>query len=301
MKQTIYDSKRIYDIISGKTLGKAYKDKIWYRGIDNVRSSGILYNYSQEEILEYAKCHDDPIYFIENYCFINTPDGLKRIELRDYQKKVLYQWMQNRFNLTAVSRQVGMTTLISLAILHTLLFKSNSNVLIFGNVTECSMEKMEKVKQIYRNLPFFLQRGVYMWNLMTLRLENGSSLRVGTSAVSALGMNFDEIYIDDYAHIHKIEELYRSLYPTLSARTSGKLNIVSNVKGNNHFRELLENAERPEGDPDKNNFVASRIYWWQVPGRDNAWKAREIEYLGSEDLFEEEYNLKFFGAYSRKC
>jgi multidrug efflux pump subunit AcrB len=35
----------------------------------------------------------------------------------------------------------------------------------------------------------------------------------------------------------------------------------------NLFYRLLTDAERPEGDPLKNNYKAMRVYWHQVPGR----------------------------------
>jgi hypothetical protein len=35
----------------------------------------------------------------------------------------------------------------------------------------------------------------------------------------------------------------------------------------NLFHKLLTDAERPDGDPQKNNYKAMRVYWYQVPGR----------------------------------
>jgi hypothetical protein len=35
----------------------------------------------------------------------------------------------------------------------------------------------------------------------------------------------------------------------------------------NLFHKLLTDAERPEGDPLKNNYKPMRVYWYQVPGR----------------------------------
>jgi hypothetical protein len=35
----------------------------------------------------------------------------------------------------------------------------------------------------------------------------------------------------------------------------------------NLFHKLLVNAERPDGDPLKNNYKAMRVYWYQVDGR----------------------------------
>jgi hypothetical protein len=35
----------------------------------------------------------------------------------------------------------------------------------------------------------------------------------------------------------------------------------------NLFHKLLVEAEKPDGDPQKNNYKAMRVYWYQVPGR----------------------------------
>ena len=35
----------------------------------------------------------------------------------------------------------------------------------------------------------------------------------------------------------------------------------------NLFHRLLTDAERPDGDPQKNNYKPMRVYWYQVPGR----------------------------------
>ena len=69
--------------------------------------------------------------------------------------------------------------------------------------------------------------------------------------------------------------------------------ICSTPKGKNLFTDLLQNAERKDGDPLKNKFVATRVNWWEVSGRDNDWKEKEIKNLGSKEMFDREYDLKF--------
>jgi hypothetical protein len=59
----------------------------------------------------------------------------------------------------------------------------------------------------------------------------------------------------------------------------------------NLFHKLLVNAERPDGDPLKNNYKAMRVYWYQVDGRFvtylrlNSHKLFENG-LTTEDIFE---------------
>ena len=46
----------------------------------------------------------------------------------------------------------------------------------------------------------------------------------------------------------------------------------------------------------KNAYNSIRIDWWQVPGRDDEWKRREIANLGSEELFNQEYGNQFLAS-----
>ena len=53
-----------------------------YLGNSLLKASGVPLNFTKEEIEEYLKCADDPIYFIESYCKIVTLDhGLQPFKL----------------------------------------------------------------------------------------------------------------------------------------------------------------------------------------------------------------------------
>jgi hypothetical protein len=45
-----------------------------------------------------------------------------------------------------------------------------------------------------------------------------------------------------------------------------------------------------------NAFNSIRVDWWEVPGRDEEWKKREIANLGSEELFNQEYGNQFLAS-----
>ena len=51
-----------------------------YLGNPNLKSANVQIEFTQEQIIEYAKCLDDPAYFIEAY--------IKIISIDDYQGSV---------------------------------------------------------------------------------------------------------------------------------------------------------------------------------------------------------------------
>ena len=61
-----------------------------YLGNALLKASNVKINFSREEIEEYLKCINDPVYFIETYCKIVTLDhGLQSFKLYECQKKKL--------------------------------------------------------------------------------------------------------------------------------------------------------------------------------------------------------------------
>ena len=54
---------------------------------------------------------------------------------------------------------------------------------------------------------------------------------------------------------------------------------------------------KTQEDKDKANEYANfRVDWWEVPGRDEEWKRKEISQLGSEELFNQEYGNQFLAS-----
>jgi len=272
-RQMIFTTKLVdeaSDKINDGIVIKRYQNP-WLKSEVGIRRSGVSFKMTDYEQQEYIRCALDIDYFTETYCKVKTEDGsIDNISLRDYQKDVLHNFINNRFNILMASRQVGKTIMSSVFMLHTILFSNDKNIMIVANKGDTSVEIVDKIKSIYTLLPFFLKPGIKTWNQKSLTFENGC--RIKTSArtkTPAIGFTIDVLYLDEFAHIPSniIEPYYTAAFPVTSAVQNSKIIITSTPNGMNLFHRLLTNAERPDGDPLKNNYKAMRVYWYQVPGR----------------------------------
>ena len=272
-KQMIFTSKLVdesTDKINDGIVVKKYQNP-WLKSEVGLRRSGVTFKMTPDEQKEYIKCALNVHYFTEKYCKVKTEDGsINNIKLRDYQVEILDNFMNSRFNILMASRQVGKTISSSIFMLHTILFNNDKNIMIVANKGDTAIEIVDKIKSIYSLLPFFLKPGIKTWNQKSLTFENGC--RIKTSArtkTPAIGFTIDVLYLDEFAHIPSniIEPYYTAAFPTVSAVQNSKIIITSTPNGMNLFHRLLTDAERPDGDPQKNNYKPMRVYWYQVPGR----------------------------------
>jgi hypothetical protein len=271
LKQIIWTSEMISEatekINNGFVLSRL--DNPFYEKTVGLRNQGIKFKMSEWEQDEYIKCALDVHYFAEKYCYVKGDDGQPIIiELRDYQKKILDNFTNNRFNILMASRQVGKTVCSSITILHYSLFNNNKNVLVTANKLDTSIEILDKIREIYQRLPFFLQQGIVNWNQKFMTFENKSRIKgFATTKTSSIGQAADFLYLDEFAHIPEniAEKFYKSVFPTVSNIDNSKIIITSTPNGLNLFHKLLTEAEKPEGE--KSSYVADRVYWWQVPKR----------------------------------
>jgi hypothetical protein len=89
---------------------------------------------------------------------------------------------------------------------------------------------------------------------------------------------------------HLIEEFWSSVIPTVSSGKKSKILVVSTPKGvGNKFYDIYTGAESGK----LKTWVPQRIDWWDFPGRDEAWKQSQIELLGSEEKFHQEFDNTF--------
>ena len=283
------------DKINDGVVVKRYQNP-WLKSEVGLRRAGVTFKMTTTEQQEYIRCALDVHYFTEKYCKVKTEDGsVGNIKLRDYQKDVMDNFVNNRFNILMASRQVGKTISSSIFMLHTILFNNDKNVMIVANKGDTAVEIVDKMKSIYTLLPFFLKPGIKTWNQKSLTFENGC--RIKTSArtkTPAIGFTIDVLYLDEFAHIPSniIDTYYTAVFPTVSAIKNSKIIITSTPNGMNLFHKLLTDGERPDGDPRRNNFKAHRVYWYQVPGRFVTY-VRLNDHKLYEQGIDKEYILKF--------
>ena len=153
---------------------------------------------------------------------------------------------------------------------------------------------MDKIKVIMKGLPFFLKPGLIVYNVMTMKFDNGCRIMAKTTTkTSSIGYTIHMLYMDEFAHINPnfINQFFKSVYPTISSSQIARVIITSTPNGMNKFWELYKGAIEGE-----NEFNPIRVEWWQIPNRDEEWKRKEIAALGSEEDFNQEYGCQFLSS-----
>jgi intein/homing endonuclease len=79
-----------------------------YLGNPNLPSSEARFEYTPEMVMEIEKCKNDMLYFAENYFYIIDPDiGKVKIQLYDFQKRIINGFKSHRFNALVSPRQAS--------------------------------------------------------------------------------------------------------------------------------------------------------------------------------------------------
>ena len=268
-----------------------------YKGNPNIKNAYVNdLEYTPEELQEYKKCMKDPIYFAETYVRIMSVDfGVIPFTLYDFQRKMILDFKENRFNISKLPRQCGKSTTSVAFILWFILFNPGKTVGMLANKGELAQEILGRLQLAYETLPFWLQQGCTVFNKRSMTLENGSKLiATASSGSAARGMSFSLIFLDEFAFVpaNDAEDFFRSVYPTISSGADTKMIVVSTPKGMNHFYKMWMEAKTS-----RSNFNPIEINWYDVPGRDEEWKASQIANT-SEDQFRQEFECEFIGSAS---
>ena len=265
-----------------------------YKGNPNLKAENVEIEFTSEQIQEYLRCKNDPVYFAMNYVkIVSLDEGLVPFEMYDFQKTLISNFHNNRFNIAKLPRQTGKSTTVVSYLLHYALFNDNIRIAILANKAETARELLGRLQLSYENLPKWLQQGVGSWNKGSLELENGSKIVAASTSSSAVrGNSFNIIFLDEFAFIpnHIAEQFFSSVYPTISSGKSTKVIIISTPNGMNMFYKLWHDAERG-----KNGYIPLEVHWSAVPGRDAEWKRQTIANT-SERQFTQEFECEFLGS-----
>jgi hypothetical protein len=265
-----------------------------YRDNPLLKKVGVEHKYTKEQVEEYMKCADDPVYFCMNYIkIVNVDEGLINFNMWDFQKEMLKLFKDNRFVITKCPRQVGKTTTTVGYLLWATIFTDSQNVAVLANKGSLARDILAKYQLAYENLPQWLQQGVVTWNKGNVELENGSKVIAASTSSSAIrGGSFNIVFLDEFAFVPNniANEFFNSVYPVISSGKSSKIIIVSTPNGMNLFYKLwMDSIEK------RNNYKNFEIHWSMVPGRDAAWKEETIRNT-SERQFAQEFETEFLGS-----
>ena len=265
-----------------------------YLGNPLLKKANTKQEFTQEQVAEFIKCAEDPIYFARNYVQIVTLDkGLQPFKMYPFQEKLVKNFHNHRFNICKMPRQTGKSTTCVSYLLHYLIFNDSVNIGILANKAATARELLGRLATAYENLPRWMQQGIIAWNKGNIELENGSKiLAASTSASAVRGMSFNILFLDEFAFVpnHIADSFFASVYPTITSGKSTKVIIVSTPHGMNHFYRMWHDAEKQ-----KNEYIPTDVHWSEVPGRDSAWKEQTIANT-SEQQFKVEFECEFLGS-----
>ena len=265
-----------------------------YLGNPNLKKANTAIEFTQDQILEFMKCKEDPVYFANNYVkIISLDEGLTQFHPYHFQEKLINNFHNNRFNICKMPRQTGKSTTVVSYLLHYAVFNDSVNIGILANKAATARELLGRLQTAYENLPKWMQQGIIAWNKGSLELENGSKiLAASTSASAVRGMSFNILFLDEFAFVpnHVADSFFASVYPTITSGKNTKVIIVSTPHGMNHFYRMWHDAERQN-----NEYIPTDVHWSEVPGRDAKWKETTIANT-SEQQFKVEFECEFLGS-----
>ena len=265
-----------------------------YLGNPNLKKANTPIEFTEENVIEFMRCKDNPVYFAKKYIkIVSLDEGLVPFNLYPFQEKLVRNFHENRFNICKMPRQTGKSTTVVSYLLHYAIFNDSVNIGILANKAKIAMDLLGRLQTAYENLPKWMQQGIIAWNKGSLELDNGSKiLAASTSASAVRGMSFNILFLDEFAFVpnHVADDFFASVYPTISSGTQTKVIIVSTPRGMNHFYRMWHDAEKG-----KNEYKPTDVHWSEVPGRDEEWKMQTIANT-SEQQFKVEFECEFLGS-----
>lgn len=246
-------------------------------------------NFAQMKA-ERDRCAKDPAYFICKYIKVTHPiKGRVNFDLYNFQKKILEAVENNRFNLLRKFRQAGCTTLMCAYCLWYIIFHKNKTVMVVSIGDRESTLFLDRVKEMYNDLPSFLKPETIADNKHDIKLSTGSKIRA-QPAGAGRSESVSLLIVDEAAFIEDLPKFWKAVFPTIS--TGGRAFLLSTVNGmSNLYYELWRDAKLG-----KNSFNAIQIHYKEHPEYNNPhWEKTMQENLGPKG-WRQEVLCEFLGT-----
>ena len=275
------------------TIQTIKNNEFGYNGNPLVKRDGVEQSFTQDELKEYIRCMNDPAYFARKYVkVINLDQGLVPFDLYPYQEKMFSHFNENRFSIVLACRQSGKSISSVVYILWYAIFKPEQTIAVLANKGSTAQEMIGRITLALENLPFFLQPGCKSLNKKSIEFSNNSRIvSSATSGSSIRGMSVNLLFLDEFAFVDNDARFYTSTYPVVTSGKSTRVIITSTANGiGNVFHKIWEGAVQ-----NTNDYKPFRVDWWDVPGRDEEWKAQTVANT-SELQFDQEFGNNFHGT-----
>jgi hypothetical protein len=260
--------------------------------------------FTEHELEEFMKCADPvtgPVYFMDNYFYIQHPTRGKMLyHPYSYQRKLIKTYHNYRFSISMMPRQTGKSTSAAGYLLWYAMFVPDSTVLIAAHKYTGAQEIMQRIRFAYELCPDYIRAGATNYNKGSIDFENGSRIvSATTTETTGRGMSISLLYADEFAFVRPTiaTEFWTSISPTLA--TGGKCIITSTPNSDeDQFALMWKGANKTQDEHGNdtelgvNGFKAYRSYWQEHPDRDQAWGESMRAQLG-DDRFRREIGCEF--------
>lgn len=254
--------------------------------------------YTTEQLKELSKCARDPLYFMENYIYIQHPKrGKIRFEAYSFQRELIKTYWSSRNTIAMIPRQSGKTTTAAGYLLWYAIFNPDVTILIAAHKFKGASEIMNRIKYAYEELPNYIRPGVSEYNVQSIKFDNDSRiLATTTTPDSGRGLAISLLYLDEFSFVKPrvAEEFWSAMAPTLA--TGGSCIITSTpASDEDMFAQLWLGANNMLDEDGNeltdgigiNGFKAFTAHYSEVPGRDDEWAKKEKAKIGVEKFLRE--------------
>ena len=107
-EKVVWTTKALEKAVDALNEGLPLKANPFIGKVTQLLKPDLVYRRTPEEIEDYIRCKQDPVYFAEK-CFLMTPEGLQKCKMRDYQVDYLHHLQEHRFSVLLSCRQAGKT------------------------------------------------------------------------------------------------------------------------------------------------------------------------------------------------
>lgn len=193
----------------------------------------------EEAKAEWKKCAKSFEYFAQKYIkIIHTTKGPVDFVLYEYQKRVVRNFENHRFNIVSKFRQGGLTTVACLWCLWKCMFTTKNNRIMFVSKSDREAIGVGKIVDFaVERMPEWLAPKFLVNNKHDKEFgDTGGALWFyNVNAARSKSLSF--LVVDEAAYIRDMEEHWAGLFPTLS--NGGQCAVISTVKGIGDWYEKM--------------------------------------------------------------
>lgn len=274
-KESILKKIKDYEIKKDKNTYVTFNDCL--KHAKNQFIETIYYDKTTELVdvgIETYLCKKSPYYFISKYCSFTLPGvgELPGSNLYYYQKEILKDFIFHKKVVLTKSRQTGLSTLMALIFFWRIVFFGSQWGVVISKDGKSSTDVYEKIKDNFKNIPFWLGVKDVINNQKGCKFNNKSKIDTFARSKSAgRGTSPTILLLDEFAFYQTkgiAEGIVSSVVPS-AAKTGAPIFIVSTPNGTTGegqlYYEQVQELKNCGGYDPMTEAVLYDVQWWMCP------------------------------------